>query len=96
MIHHSKLNRLSILAILFAPIVATSLATSCSKKIASAALPKPAAFGAAIVESSGSKQSTGTGTPLPQPVIVQVNDEQGTAVAGALVEFGGAPGVSFA
>ena len=32
---------------------------------------------------------------LPQPVVVQVNDEQGTAVAGALVEFSAAPGVTF-
>ena len=50
-------------------------------------LPKPTAFGAAIVESSGGKQVAQTGALLPQPIVVQVNDEQGTAVAGALVEF---------
>lgn len=71
------------------------LATSCSRKSASVPLPKPTAFGAAMVESSGGKQFAQTGSLLPQPVVVQVNDEQGTAVAGALVEFAGAPGVVF-
>src|ERR1700758_892732 len=72
-----------------------SLATSCSRKSELAPLPKPTAFGAAIVESSGGKQFAQTGSLLPQPVVVQVNDEQGTAVPGALVEFAGAPGVMF-
>lgn len=76
-------------------LAAVMLATSCSQKSASAPLPKPTAFGAAIVESSGGKQIAQTGSLLPQPVVVQVNDEQGTAVAGALVEFSAAPGVTF-
>src|ERR1700752_3629198 len=71
-----------------------ALATSCSRKSDSAAL-KPALFGAAIVESSGGKQFGQAGTSLPQPVIVQVNDQQGAAVTGALVEFAAAPGVTF-
>lgn len=71
------------------------LGTSCSGKHESAASLKPTAFGSAIVESSGGKQITQTGNPLPQAVVVQVNNEQGTAVAGALVEFFGATGVSF-
>lgn len=71
------------------------LATSCSTKRASTLLPQPTAFGAAIVESSGGKQIAQAGTALPQPVVVQVNDERGTAVAGALVEFSAAPGVAF-
>jgi hypothetical protein len=71
------------------------LANSCSRKSESAALPKPTAFGAAIVESSGGKQFTQTGSPLSQPIIVQVNDAQGTAVPGALVQFRAAPGVTF-
>jgi len=71
-----------------------ALAVSCSRKSDSAPL-KPTAFGAAIAESSGGKQLAQTGTSLPQPVVVQVNDEQGTAVPGALVEFAAAPGVSF-
>jgi mono/diheme cytochrome c family protein len=71
------------------------LASSCSRKSQSEALPKPTAFGAAIVESSGGKQLAQTGALLPQPLVVQVNDEQGNAVTGALVEFTAAPGVSF-
>jgi mono/diheme cytochrome c family protein len=76
--------------------LAASLATSCSRSVAvTMIIPKPTAFGAAIVESSGGKQFAQTGSLLPQPVVVQVNDEQGTAVAGALVEFSAAPGVVF-
>ena len=71
------------------------LAASCSRKTESVALPKPTAFGAAIVESSGGKQFAQTGSLLPQPVVVQVNDDKGTAVAGALVEFSAASGVAF-
>src|SRR6266699_262510 len=71
------------------------LATSCSRKSQSAPQLKPTAFGAAIVESSGGKQFAQTGALLPQPVVGQVNDEQGTAVKGALVEFAAAPGVTF-
>jgi len=69
--------------------------TSCSRKNESTLPPKPTAFGAAIVESSGGKQFAQTGSLLPQPLVVQVNDEQGNAVAGALVEFAAAPGVTF-
>ena len=71
------------------------LGTSCSRKTESAAAPKPTAFGSAILESSGGKQFAQTGSLLPQPVVVQVNDDQGTAVGGALVEFAAAPGVTF-
>ena len=71
------------------------LGTSCSHKTASPAALKPTGVGAAIVESSGGKQLAQTGSLLPQPVVVQVNDSQGAAVAGALVEFAAAPGVTF-
>ena len=54
--------------------------------------PKPAAYGAALVESSGGKQTAEVGTPLAQPVVVQVNDEQGNAVTGALVVVRGPNG----
>ena len=70
------------------------LTSSCSRQT-TPSLPAPKAFGAAIVESSGGKQFTQTGSPLPQPLVVQVNDEQGTAVPGALVQFIAAPGVTF-
>jgi mono/diheme cytochrome c family protein len=71
------------------------LGTSCSHKSASPPALKPTGVGAAIVESSGGKQFAQTGTLLSQPVVVQVNDAQGAAVAGALVEFSAAPNVSF-
>lgn len=71
-----------------------ALAVTCSRKADSAPL-KQTGFGAAIVESSGGKQLAQTGTSLPQPLVVQVNDEQGTAVPRVLVEFSAAPGVTF-
>lgn len=65
----------------------------CSRPSAtSSSTPKPTAYGAAIVESGGGKQTAEVGTPLPQPVIVQVNDEQGNAVTGALVTLSGPNG----
>ena len=76
-------------------LFAAVLATSCSHKTESAPLPKPTAFGAAIVESNGGKQTAQAGTALTQSLVVQVNDEQSNAVPGALVEFSAAPGVTF-
>jgi mono/diheme cytochrome c family protein len=71
------------------------LGTSCSRKSAASPALKPTGVGAAIVESSGGKQFPQTGSLLPQPVVVQVNDAQGAAIAGAQVEFAAAPGVTF-
>jgi mono/diheme cytochrome c family protein len=67
---------------------------ACSHK-QRAAPAKTNAFGSAIVESSGGKQIAAAGTLLPQPVVVQVNDEQGNGVSGAVVEFSGPAGVVF-
>jgi cytochrome c553 len=68
-------------------------ALACSRPSAtSSSAPKPTAYGAAIVESSGGKQTAEVGTPLPQPVVLQVNDEQGNAVTGALVVLRGPNG----
>jgi mono/diheme cytochrome c family protein len=71
------------------------LGTGCARKSAAAGGPAPAAFGAAIVESSGGKQIGATGAALPQPLVVQVNDDQNNAVTGAAVSFTGPAGVSF-
>ncbi|HKH99495.1 MAG TPA: cytochrome c [Candidatus Sulfotelmatobacter sp.] len=76
-------------------LMIAALATSCSHRTESAPTLKPTAFGTAIVESSGGKQLAQTGALLPQPLVVQVNDEQGNAVTGALVEFAAASGVTF-
>ena len=67
----------------------------CTSKREPASALKPMAFGAALVESGGGKQIGATGMVLAQPLVVQVNDEQGTAVSGALVEFSGPAGASF-
>jgi hypothetical protein len=67
----------------------------CARKSTAAHALKPTSFGAALVESSGGKQIGAAGALLGQPVVVQVNDDQGTAVPGALVEFSGPAGVTF-
>ncbi|MGO8795698.1 MAG: c-type cytochrome [Candidatus Sulfotelmatobacter sp.] len=69
--------------------------SACNHKSSTEVGPKPVAFGAAVVEVSGGKQFSAVGTTLTQPVVVQVNDEQGAAVTGALVSFRGPAGVAF-
>src|ERR1019366_10290316 len=71
------------------------ISAGCTRKPGPASALKPTGFGAALVESSGGKQIGATGMVLAQPLVVQVNDEQGTAVTGALVEFTGPAGASF-
>jgi mono/diheme cytochrome c family protein len=70
-------------------------ASGCARQSASAAGPTPSGFGSTIVESSGGKQIGAAGSILPQPLVVQVNDDQGNAVAGAAVTFSGPSGVTF-
>lgn len=82
-------------AILSWTILLSLLATGCARKAQAPAGPKATAYGAAMVESSGGKQVVPAGTVLPQPVVVQVNDDQGNGVTGAVVEFSGPKGVSF-
>jgi mono/diheme cytochrome c family protein len=72
---------------LTAVLLALVLATSCGRKAADNARPEAKAFGAALVEVSGGKQIAAIGMALDQPLVVQVNDAQGAAVAGALVWF---------
>jgi mono/diheme cytochrome c family protein len=71
------------------------VSAGCTRKPGPASALKPTAFGAALVQSSGGGQIGATGMVLAQPLVVQVNDEQGTAVSGALVEFSGPAGASF-
>jgi len=52
-------------------------------------------YGNAIIEVSGGKQAGSVGSALDQPVVVQVNDDKGTAVPNAAVHFGGPAGVMF-
>lgn len=91
----TKRTPLAVIILCFS-ICGLLMATSgCAKQSASAAGPAPTAFGSAIVESSGGKQIGAAGSVLPQPLIVQVNDDQGNAVAGAAVTFSGPSGVAF-
>ena len=86
--------RRRLLALFAVSVVVAS--AGCARMSAPAAVAlKPTGFGAALVESSGGKQIGATGTVLSQPLVVQVNDDQGNAVTGALVEFSGPAGVSF-
>jgi len=48
-----------------------------------------------LVEVSGGKQAAAVGNMLPQPVVVQANDEQGNPVPGALVSIRGPRGTMF-
>ncbi len=57
----------------------------CGRRSAQLVVPAAKAYGTAIVESSGGKQVAAAGSTLEQPVVVQVNDAQGNAVAGAPV-----------
>ena len=82
------------------PILAVLVSVSlfvpgCSHKAKQGEPLKPTATGSAIVESSGGKQIGYTGILLDQPVVVQVNDVNGSAVAGAAVFFSGPAGVTF-
>src|SRR5215831_9428614 len=71
------------------------LMVGCSPKSKPPEALKPIASGAAIVESSGGKQIGAIGMPLDQPVVVQVNDANGSAVTGAAVYLSGPAGVVF-
>ncbi len=52
----------------------------------------PRAFGTALVSVSGEKQFAGVGSQLEQPLVLQVNDAKGVAVAGAVVRLSAAGG----
>jgi mono/diheme cytochrome c family protein len=74
---------------------ALTLSGSCSRRAAEPAAKPPAATPSAIVEVSGGKQVSTIGTPLDQPVVIQVNNSPGAPVTGASVRFRGANGVTF-
>jgi len=76
-------------------VLALGMTSACARHADAPAEAQPKAFGSAVVLVSGDKQAAGVGSALDQPVVVQVNDDKGTAVAGALVKFAGAGGVTF-
>jgi mono/diheme cytochrome c family protein len=74
-------------------LIVVLLTARCGKK---AGVPASAmARGTALVEVGGSKQVASIGALLEQPVVVQVNDQQGVAVKEAQVSFSGLSGVAF-
>jgi mono/diheme cytochrome c family protein len=73
----------------------TAAVAGCKHNASTSPALKATAAGSALVESSGGKQIGEPGTVLKDPLVVQVNDEQGTAVAGAMVEFHGPADVHF-
>jgi mono/diheme cytochrome c family protein len=90
----------SIASIKVRPLAAATLVllaalAGCKHSAKANAGPKATAQGTALVESSGGHQVGVTGTALKDPLVVQVNDDQGNAVTGALVEFHGPAGVGF-
>ncbi len=77
-------------------LIALAVAPGCARRVKPAnAPPQPTAYGTAIVISSGDKQIAAVGAALGDPLVVQVNDAQGTAVPGAPVRMEAAPGVVF-
>lgn len=74
-------------------LLVVAVCAGCGPRQASAPALKAKASGTAIVVVSGDKQSGTPGSPLPQPLVVQINDDQGNAVSGASVQLSGPPGV---
>jgi mono/diheme cytochrome c family protein len=79
--------------VLLGMLCLSTLFYGCARNVVSAAT--PAVYGSALVEVSGGKQAAPIGSRLEQPVVVQVNDDQGNGVSGAWVTFRGAAGVEF-
>ena len=77
-----------------AMLVAAACA-GCGHRKAPAPVLQAKAFGTAIVVSSGDKQLGSPGSQLPQPLVLQVNDDQGNTVTGARVQISGPRGVVF-
>jgi len=94
MMRRSTARRALRISARWALLVLVTLA-GCKRSGPPAAGLKATAAGTAIVESGGGHQVGATGTVLKDPVVVQVNDDQGTAVPGALVEFRGSAGAGF-
>ncbi len=74
-------------------MLAVTACTGCMHQKASAPALKAKATGTAIVVVSGDKQLGGIGARLSQPLVLQVNDDQGNAVTGAKVDLTGPRGV---
>lgn len=74
--------------------VGLAMFAGCSHHAKPAPALRATAYGSALVVSSGDKQLGTPGAPLPQPLVLEVNDDQGNGVQGALVKVSGPAGVS--
>ena len=87
--------RRTLRALAMVALLSLTMLGSCKHSAPANPALKATAQGTALVETSGGHQIGVTGTALSDPLVVQVNDDQGTAVPGALVEFHGTSGVRF-
>ncbi len=76
-------------------VLLSTMVSGCNHKRALPPALAAKANGTAIVVVSGDKQLGSIGSQLPQPLILQINDDQGNAVTGANVQLYGPPGVTF-
>ncbi len=76
------------------PVLLLAILSACVKHPAAMSDPKPSTMPAAIVEVSGGKQAGRLGAPLDEPIVVQVNDDKGTAVQNARVTITGSSGLT--
>lgn len=76
-------------------MVAVMVFAGCGHRPASEPALHAKAAGTAIVVVGGDKQLGSPGSRLPQPLVLQVNDDQGNAVTAAKVELTGPKGAVF-
>ncbi len=76
-----------------APLFALLL-VACTKQLSRPPATAKPATAAAVVEVSGGKLAGRIGAALDQPIVIQVNDPQGNAVADAPVTIAGSPGAT--
>ncbi len=77
-------------------LFAIAACAGCGHRTASSPALKAKATGTAIIVVSGDKQLGAPGSELSQPLVLQVNDDQGNAVPGAKVALTGPQGVTLA
>ncbi len=82
------------LGILLAALSATLLSVGCMHRQSAAPALHAKATGSAIVIVSGDRQLGSPGSLLPQSLVLQVNDDQGNAVPGAVLQLAGPAGVT--
>ena len=75
-------------------LLAAVLGVGCMHRPASAPALHAKATGSAIVIVSGDRQLGSPGSLLPQSLVLQVNDDQGNAVPGAVLQLAGPAGVT--